>query len=155
MNLELLWNMMNVVMIFWLLMFVGGWWRGTEAIMRSPYVAIVPAVVYAVLVIPQMGAIFAEVSNPSVESIAALLATPEGATIAWAHFLAFDLLVGRWVYLDSRERRIPWIVVAPALFFTLMLGPVGFLIYMIERGVYAFIRREPATAVLDPALSRS
>ncbi|MEM6282308.1 MAG: ABA4-like family protein [Chloroflexota bacterium] len=155
MNFELLWNVMNVVMVFWVLMIVGGWWRGTEAVMRSPYVAIVPVLVYVIVVIPEAATVLSEVSNPSVERIGALLATPAGATLAWAHFLAFDLLVGRWIYLDSRERRIPWLLVAPALFFTLMLGPVGFLIYMIERGVFAFIRREPAAAVLDPALQRS
>ncbi|MEM6529817.1 MAG: ABA4-like family protein, partial [Chloroflexota bacterium] len=114
MNFELLWNVMNVVMVFWVLMIVGGWWRGTEAVMRSPYVAIVPVLVYVIVVIPEAATVLSEVSNPSVERIGALLATPAGATLAWAHFLAFDLLVGRWIYLDSRERRIPWLLVAPA-----------------------------------------
>jgi hypothetical protein len=71
------------------------------------------------------------VTNPKLPEIAALLGSPAGATIAWAHFLAFDLLVGRWMWLENRERAIsPWLM-ALILFFTLMLGPFGFLLYLI------------------------
>jgi hypothetical protein len=60
---------------------------------------------------------------------------PVGATIAWVHFLAFDLFVARWIYLDSRERQVsPWLL-APLLFLTLMLGPAGFLLYLAVRSV--------------------
>lgn len=153
MTLETLFQLTNLAIPFWLIMILGGWWRGTVQIMRSPYVAIVPAIVYAVLVVPQMGSIFAAVSNPTVESIAALLGTPEGATIAWAHFLAFDLLVGRWAYLNSQEMNIPWWLISPILVFVLMVGPVGFLMYLVLRAVYAGIRQAPADALLDPALT--
>jgi len=63
-----------------------------------------------------------------------LLATPEGTTIAWAHFLTFDLFVGRWVYLESRERDLSVWLMAPVLFFVLMLGPLGLLLYFAVRG---------------------
>ncbi|MCB9123885.1 MAG: DUF4281 domain-containing protein [Caldilineaceae bacterium] len=58
-------------------------------------------------------------------AIAALLGTPEGATVAWAHFLAFDLFVGRWVYLDGRCVGLSAWVVSPILFFVLMIRPGG------------------------------
>jgi len=51
------------------------------------------------------------------------------------HFLAFDLFVGRWIYLDSRRRQVsPWLM-APLLFLTLMLGPAGLLLYLAVRPV--------------------
>ena len=62
--------------------------------------------------------------------IARLLGTSAGATAAWAHFLAFDLFVGRWAYLDSRERNISAWIMAPVLFLILMLGPLGFAMYL-------------------------
>ena len=63
-----------------------------------------------------------------------MLGTPEGATVAWVHFLAFDLFVGRWVYLDARARGVsPW-ATSPLLFATLMVGPVGLLGYLAVRG---------------------
>ena len=32
--------------------------------------------------------------------------SPAGVAVGWIHFLAFDLFVGRWEYLDSREKSI-------------------------------------------------
>ncbi|MCB0074886.1 MAG: DUF4281 domain-containing protein, partial [Caldilineaceae bacterium] len=55
----------------------------------------------------------------------------------WVHFLAFDLFVGRWVYLDSRARGITAWLVSPILFVVLMLGPLGFLLYMAVRALRA------------------
>lgn len=137
------------VMPFWLLMIVLPYWRVTRRIMQSPLVALLPALLYAALVLPQVGSVFAAVSNPTLAGIAALLGTPQGALIGWAHFLAFDLLIGRWAYLDSQARTISAFVMAPVLFLTLMLGPVGFLLYL---GVRAFsiLRRG---RVADPTVS--
>ena len=95
------------------------------------------------------------VTGGTLQSVAALLGTPESATIGWVHFLAFDLFAGRWVYLDSRERGVsPW-VMAPVLFLTLMFGPLGFLLYLGVRGVPALRERArppvPARARAVPA----
>lgn len=63
------------------------------------------------LVVPHLPELLPLRGRPELEPIAALLGTATGATIAWAHFLAFDVFVGRWVFLDARERGIsPWIV---------------------------------------------
>lgn len=140
-----------LVMPFWLLMIALPTWRWTRRIMASPLVAALPALLYAALVLPQIGPIFAAVSSPTLPGLMALLATPEGATIAWVHFLAFDLLVGRWAYLDSREREVsPWLMV-PVLFLVLMLGPSGFLLYLAVRAIASFARR----ANVAPATTRA
>jgi hypothetical protein len=152
MSLETLFSLTNLVMPFWFLMIFLPFWGWTRRIMRSPWTAIVPAVIYIYLVVPRFGEIFGAVSNPTVESVALLLSTPAGATIAWAHFLAFDLLIGRWVYLDSRERQIPWWLVSPLLFFTLMLGPVGFVGYLLLRAGFAFARQDAGSAFVDREL---
>jgi len=121
------------VLPFWTLMIFLPAWRWSLRILRSPLVSAAPAVLYAALVLPRIGAIWPVVLRPTLAGVTALLSSPAAATIAWAHFLAFDLFVGRWIYLDSRERRLsPW-VMAPVLFLTLMLGPVGFLCYLAVR----------------------
>lgn len=132
------------VMPIWLLMIVLPTWTPTRRLLESPLVALAPALIYAVLVLPRFGEILVAVSRPELEAIAALLGSEAGATIAWAHFLAFDLLAGRWIYLDSRERGISAWLVAPVLFFTLMLGPIGFLLYLGLRALPARGRRQPA-----------
>src|SRR5262249_13308117 len=87
----------------------------------------------AALVILRLAEVWQAVSRPELSGVAALLGSPIGATIAWLHFLAFDLFVGRWIYLDSRERGITAWSMGPVLFLTLMMGPCGFLLYLIVR----------------------
>ncbi len=74
--------------------------------------------------------------RPTLVGVAGLLGSEVGATIGWVHFLAFDLFVGRWIYLDSREKNISVWLMAPILFFTLMLGPLGLLSYLLLREIY-------------------
>src|SRR5690606_17268531 len=107
----------------WLLMIAAPRWRWTERIVTSPWIAAPAAALYVVLVAPILLDVFSTVLDPDLRSIATLLGTEAGATIAWAHFLAFDLFVGRWIYLDARTRSLSGLALAPILFFTLMLGP--------------------------------
>lgn len=132
-----------LVMPIWAAMILLPRWRWTERVMRSPWSVAPAAALYAALVLPSIGAVWPAVSRPELGPVAALLGTPAGATIAWVHFLAFDLFVGRWAYLDSRERGISAWVMAPVLFLTLMLGPVGLLAYLAVRAFPA-LRSRPA-----------
>src|SRR3712207_6403753 len=91
-----------LVLPFWGIMIFLPHWRGTKRLMSSPLIAAAPTVLYAGLVIPRFAEVWPAVASPDLSGIAALLGAPAGATIAWLHFLAFDLLVGRWTYLDSR-----------------------------------------------------
>src|SRR6266481_4043604 len=123
-------------------------WRWTACILRSPFVSAAPALIYAALVLPRLDTIWPAIARPTLNGVAALLGSPEGATIAWVHFLAFDLFVGRWIYLDSQERRLSPLLMAPVLFLTLMLGPFGFLIYLVLRAL-AISRSEEHTSELQ------
>ena len=120
---------------FWLLMAAAPHWRWTKRLMQSPLVIVPLAVAYTALVLPRIATVFPTVASPSLAGVAALLGQPDGATLSWLHFLAFDLFVGRWIYLDSRERHVSAWLVAPVLFLTLMLGPSGFLAYLLVRAV--------------------
>ena len=122
-----------LVMPFWLLMIGLPFWHWTKRIISSPWIAAPAALLYASLVLPQIGGLLAELANPQLAQIAALLGTPAGATIGWVYFLAFDLFVGRWVYLDSRERNISAWLVSLLLFCVLMFGPLGLLLYLVAR----------------------
>jgi hypothetical protein len=130
----LLFRLSNLlVMPFWVLIILLPRWRWTARIMRSPFVSAAPALLYAALVLPRLDMIWPAIARPTMRGVATLLGSPEGAIIAWVHFLAFDIFVGRWIYLDSQERRFSPLLTAPVLFLTLMLGPFGFLIYLVLR----------------------
>ena len=119
---------------FWALMiFVPRWWL-TREVMRSSIAPTLFAGVYAILVVPWLPVIIPIfLKPPDLEAIARLLGDPEIAVVAWVHYLAFDLFVGRWEYLDATENGINEWLVGPALFLTLMLGPAGFLMYLAVR----------------------
>lgn len=125
---------------FWLLMILAPGWGWTRRIVTSPLIALPAAAVYVVVVLPNLGDLLPAVANPSPEAITAALSTPAGVAAGWAHFIAFDLFVGRWEYLDARERGVNPFVMAPVLLLTILLGPVGFVLYL---GVRALPWRKP------------
>jgi hypothetical protein len=136
-----------LVLPFWFLMILLPNWSSTRRVLASPWVVAPAALLYALLVVPALPALLPALANPQLDAIAAALSTPLAATIAWVHFLAFDLFVGRWAYLDSRQHNIsPWLV-SPLLFLILMVGPFGLLLYLALR-LLAVRRAEPAATLV-------
>lgn len=147
MSPELLFTISNLVILpFWALMILLPHWSVTKRIISSPLIAIPTALMYAALVLPQAGTLLASLTNPSLSDIATLLGTPAGALIAWAHFVTFDLLTGRWAYLESRDRNYNALLMAPVLFFILMLGPFGLVLYLIVRYSDTLLRARANTS---------
>lgn len=139
--MELLFQLGNLYILpFWLLMILLPTWRVSQRVLGSFWSVVPPALLYAVGLVLTMSSnpgAMAEIANPTLGGIAALLGTPAGAAVGWLHFLAFDLFVGRWAYLDSRGRGYSVWWVSPALFFVLMSGPLGLLLYLGGRYVAA------------------
>ena len=73
----------------------------------------------------------------TLEGISKGLGTKEGALAGWAHFLALDLFTGAWIYRQCQRLDAPTWVRIPALFFTLMMGPFGLLLFLLWRGIGA------------------
>ena len=102
------------------------------------------ALTYASLILPLMAGWIddggpAGQTQPSLTTLAgvmALFASPGGTTIGWIHYLAFDLFVGLWVARNADRHGYPRLVQIPILFFVLMLGPFGLLLYLILRATH-------------------
>lgn len=114
----------------WALMLFTPSWRPAQRLIASPAIAMPAAMAYAVAVVPVFDDVLGAVAPPDLNALSALLATPAGAMVAWVHFLAFDLFVARWIFLDSRERGVSHALLVPILLITLVLGPLGYLIYL-------------------------
>lgn len=69
----------------------------------------------------------------SLDGVRKGLGTREGALAAWSHMLALDLFAGAWIYRESMRLNAPAWVRVPSLFFTLMTGPFGLLLFLIWR----------------------
>jgi hypothetical protein len=69
----------------------------------------------------------------SLSAVLTLFSAPGKLLGGWVHFLAFDLLVGRWIVDDvlaNGRFRAPLLVVLPATF---MYGPLGVLLHVLGR----------------------
>ena len=56
-----------------------------------------------------------------------------GIVLGWTHYLAFDLFVGLWIARDADAKGFSRLVQLPILFFTLMAGPIGLLLWLVIR----------------------
>lgn len=124
-----------VILPFWLLMVLLPHWTVTRTVMSSVWIVAPPALIYVIALLPVFGYVMPVVVQPQLAAVASLLGTPTGATVAWAHFVALDLFVGRWVYLDSRARGFSAWWVSPVLVLCLLLCPAGLLLYLGVRAV--------------------
>jgi hypothetical protein len=124
-----------LVFPFWALMIFAPRWTVTRRVMASPFVAIGPVLIYALLVVPDIASILPLVARPELDTIAALLGTSAGATIAWQHFLAFDLLIAQRIHADAIERGTPVWLLSPIILLTLLLGPLGWLAHLVVRSL--------------------
>ena len=122
----------------WLLLIFLPTWKGTRWLARSAVVPVAICVLYVVgvaILFSQSGVGFMR-DFGDVEGVTRLLTRPEIAIVAWIHILAFDQLVGLFIYRDNMHHRyVPLVVQSVILFFTFMLGPLGFLSYYLIRAV--------------------
>ncbi len=132
--MQTLFSLSNLLVLpFWLLLIFAPHWRWTQRLAASPWIVAPAALLYTLLVLPNLGQLVPLLLSPSLDGVTALLGTPAGATIAWAHFVAFDLFAGRWAYLESRRLGISAWLTSPALFLILMVGPLGLLVFLLLR----------------------
>jgi len=91
----------------------------------------------------------------SLAGVAALFSDPWLMVAGWLHYLAFDLLVGRWESQDAESRGLsPWLMV-PCLLLTFMFGPAGWLLYMSLRNVIRPRLHNPRRTATDARVVHS
>ncbi|OZV77694.1 hypothetical protein CA850_22255 [Micromonospora echinospora] len=140
-----------LVVPFWALMILLPGWSWTRRIVGSPLVVVPPLVGYLVLAVVEFDRLWPVVSRPSLTGLSEFLGTPAGAATLWAHVIAFDLFVGRWMYLDGRERGMHPLVTGPILALTILLSPVGLLAHLALREVAGRRSSQSRSAGSDPA----
>jgi hypothetical protein len=67
----------------------------------------------------------------TLDGVAALFSARGALLAGWVHYLAFDLFTGAWEVENAPNHGIAHWLVLPCLFFTLMAGPVGLLLYLL------------------------
>lgn len=120
-----------VVLPAWILLAAASTWRWTEPVVRGMITLL--ALVYLALVVLYLPE--AQGGFSSLAAVSQLFSNPYLLLAGWIHYLAFDLFVGSWQVGDARRLGISRLAVVPCLVFTFLLGPIGWLCYLMLRAV--------------------
>ena len=123
-----------IAMPMWVLMLFFSKWKVTQFLIDFKVIPLALAFIYAIYIFQaiQIGGLM---DFGSLTSIMALFTEKNALLAGWGHYLAFDLLVGMWMLDQNKELRINQLLMAPCLFLTFMLGPIGFLLFMIIKTI--------------------
>ncbi|WP_422861327.1 ABA4-like family protein [Flagellimonas sp. W118] len=122
----------SIAMPMWLLMIILPKWKVTRFLIDHKVIPLLLSLIYAfymILHIQTGGGL----DFGSLSSVMALFTVENAVMAGWVHYLAFDLLIGMWMLNENQKLGIHQLLMAPCLFATFMLGPVGFLLFMIIR----------------------
>ncbi|WP_046744102.1 ABA4-like family protein [Kordia zhangzhouensis] len=123
-----------LAMSMWLLLIFLPKWKVTRFFIDYKIVPIVLSIIYAVYITKAMIA-GGGMDFGSLKSVMQLFTVENAVLAGWIHYLAFDLLVGMWIVNQNKTLKIHPVIIAPCLLGTFMLGPIGFLAFMIIRSI--------------------
>lgn len=117
----------------WLLMIFAPGWRRTERLAASPLTVVPVLVVYVTLAVPVFPELWVAVSSPDLDTFRNLMALANGAGAIWAQVIAWDLLLGQWMYREARRLGLSPFLMGPLLLLTILLSPFGLLLFLAVR----------------------
>ncbi|MGW7366174.1 ABA4-like family protein [Streptomyces sp. NPDC054841] len=127
---------------FWLLMIFAPRWRWTARIAASPLTAVPILLVYLGLAVPVFPELWTAVREPDLETFRDLVAHADGAGAIWAQVIAWDLLIGQWMYGEARRLGLHPLLMGPLLVLTVLLSPIGLLVFLTLRAVRTGFREQ-------------
>lgn len=123
-----------MAMPMWLLMIFLPKWKVTRFLMDYRVIPILLSLIYACYIILHLQT-GGSLDFGSLSSVMSLFTEEDAVLAGWVHYLAFDLLIGMWMLNQNQNLGIHQLLMAPCLFATFMLGPVGFLLFMLLRTI--------------------
>ncbi|AXG69230.1 hypothetical protein KORDIASMS9_01450 [Kordia sp. SMS9] len=123
-----------LILPMWILLIFLPRWKVTRFFIDYKVVPIILSVIYAIYIAIALSA-GGGMDFGSLQSVMQLFTVENAVLAGWLHYLAFDLLVGMWMVNQNKSLKIHPVIMAPCLAGTLMLGPVGFLVFMIVKSI--------------------
>ncbi|MGB0464077.1 MAG: ABA4-like family protein [Candidatus Poseidoniaceae archaeon] len=114
----------------------------TKKIVGDLRISVLPLLIpYAILAIPTIPDIFATLGTemPTPDLIIEFFQDDKVIILGWLHFLAFDVLAGRFIWQRMLACDRPMYVSTPILVLGMMVAPLGFLIGLIATWEYSEI----------------
>ncbi|MFD4030834.1 ABA4-like family protein [Streptomyces sp. NPDC058637] len=120
---------------FWLLMIFAPGRRVTARVAASPLTVLPVLVLYAVMAAPVFPELWTAVSSPDIDTFRDLTVLANGAGAVWAQIIAWDLLLGQWMFLEARRLGVSPYVMGPLLVLTVLLSPAGLVVFLAVRAI--------------------
>lgn len=119
----------------WLLLIFAPSWGPTARLAASPWTVAPVLVVYFTMALQVFPELWAAVSAPDIDVFRDLALKANGAGAVWAQIIAWDLLIGQWMFLEARRLAIHPLVMGPLLMLTIMLSPFALPLFLVLRVV--------------------
>lgn len=124
---------------FWFAMLLSPEKDKTKKLLNGPMFFLGPIIIWVIVMAmnPQGMIDFANSgSHPNgfLAGLASGMSSKAGVTAMWAHMVAGDICVTRWIWQDSLNRKMNTWMYKLSIFFAVMLMPIGLVIYLIFRG---------------------
>ena len=112
--------------------------------------------IYVALLVSSLAApggldIFSSGAGITLAALSQAFASPGTMAAGWAHYVCFDLFVGRWVWADGLRNKVP---ARHSLVLGLFFGPLGLLTHLATRALVARgSLKDPVVDGLDDPMS--
>tara|TARA_A100001234_G_scaffold136074_1_gene119510 strand:+ start:263 stop:715 length:453 start_codon:yes stop_codon:yes gene_type:complete len=144
MNMEIeivmFWISSIYIVPIWGLMWFAPRHEITKKIVGDLRISVLPLLIpYAILAIPTIPDIFATLGTemPTPDLIIEFFQDDKVIILGWLHFLAFDVLAGRFIWQRMLACDRPMYISTPILVLGMMVAPLGFLIGLIATWEYS------------------
>ena len=127
-----------VAFVGWAALFALPWVGRRRAVLIARAAAVPLCLLYLLFLLTHLKAIPTD-AGYTLEAIGRAFDRPVLLLAGWIHYLVLDLWVGSWQAEHSEKVRLPHAVLLPCLVATMMIGPLGLLLYL---GAFA-LRRKP------------
>lgn len=112
----------------WLLMVILPNWKFTQWAVRKRVVPLVLSAAYCIYI---AGFFKVQGGFKSLIDVRLLFSNDQLLLAGWVHYLAFDLLIGFYIFESARAKSIHYLLIIPCLILTFMFGPCGYLLYQL------------------------
>ena len=122
---------------FWMAMLLNPKMEKTKKLLSGPWFFIGPITFWFIIMCYNPQGLIDLFSNSSdsigfIDGLAASVATKAGITATWAHMVAGDIFVTRWIWKRSLELKSNIWITRLSIFFGVMLMPIGLGIFAIS-----------------------
>jgi hypothetical protein len=124
----------TLAMLMWVLMIFLPNWKGTQLLTKYRLIPIILSLMYTFYIFISIHS-GGGMDFSNLESVMQLFTEKDAVLAGWLHYLAFDLLVGMWILDSNKNLQINHLLIVPCLLGSFMMGPVGFLLFIILRSV--------------------